>query len=713
VEASGLEAGGHARLLGVPVRVIVARGAAVHWPSVMDHNARDKIRRCGSDEARSGVTINVSVRTPSFDSAISQKRPVSEDLARSGALFGYETLTGKLSRSGFLLLALSNGLGALLQEATPSMRVARGSVAVLALLGYFWVRRGVPSYRARLLAGIAMTAWIIGSIAIETRDGWPPRIERVPPACVYLALAVDWRLALALFFGMFAALGGAYLTGYASLPPHFMVTAGNWLTVGVVLLFVVHLQLRFFAAGIADLMTSTRSLDLARAQAAAVTDELAHRVSERFAALVASLQAGPSAAVSAARGLAETLQQSRQRVPPEASLSFGKLRGRVISLRREMLRAFIVLGAVVIPLQVIRLWLSGMASMAYVVSGVFVLLLGIAWYVVRHPSHWRGASRITAVVLTLGFIVTFRHWIGIPDGPVVPPPVSLYLLAVVMLGVVTGDLWLMVVTGALMAISALLLAGSRGMMSVLVALIFLPAGVMITNLPSDLLAVIQKHQREALDAIRRRRRIVGTLFHDLANPLMVVALHLDEAVETGTSDIPEDVTVTVSRMQATIDAALGRIDAPEPLTVRALVDALIMIFRRPLETKELRLVCVGDLDAVIVANRTLLQDTVLANLFSNAIKFSPEGADITLHVYRGGGEVRMEVRDHGPGLPESVRLAVEAGRVAPSRIGSAGEVGSGYGLLLASDYLREMGGALSFEARQGGGLTVRVTLPAA
>ncbi|MFN5533303.1 MAG: DUF3417 domain-containing protein [Planctomycetaceae bacterium] len=65
------------------------------------------------------------------------------------------------------------------------------------------------------------------------------------------------------------------------------------------------------------------------------------------------------------------------------------------------------------------------------------------------------------------------------------------------------------------------------------------------------------------------------------------------------------------------------------------------------------------------------------------------------------------------GREEVERLAVEAGRVAPSRIGSAGEVGSGYGLLLASDYLREMGGALSFEARQGGGLTVRVTLPAA
>lgn len=648
-----------------------------------------------------------------LDSPLAQNRPVSEELARSGALFGYETLTGKLSRTGFLLVALSNGLGALLQEATPAMRLARAVVTVLGLLGYLWVRRGVPSFRARLIAGIVLSVWIVGSIALETRDGWPPRIERVPPACVYLALVVDWRLALALFFGTVAAVAGAYLSGFAEIPPHFSVVAGNWLVVGVVLLFVLRLQLRTFATGITDLVQSARSLDTAKEQAASVTEELAHRVSERVAALSAALPDGPTAALNAARALSDSLEQSRRRVPPEATLAFGKLRGRVVQLRRNLMQTFIVIGSVLLPLQAIRLLLADMAFMAAVVMSLLAILLGIVWYVRRDPTRWRPASRVAALVFFVGFVGTFQFWIGVPDGPVVPPSVSLYLLAIVMLGILTGEVRLMVITSTAMGVSALLIAGPRGVLTVLAGLIFIPAGVMITNLPSDLLAVIQAHRHDALEAIRRRRRIVGTLFHDLANPLMVVSLLLEDAREEGATETPEEVVSVVARMRATIDTALGRIEPQEPLTVRELVAALTTIFGRQLEAKQLRLLCVGDLDAAIVANRTLLQDTVLANLFSNAIKFSPAGADIILHVYCGSGEVRLEVRDQGPGLPDNVRVAVEAGRVAPSAVGSAGEMGSGYGLLLATDYLRDMGGTLTFEARREGGLTARVILPAA
>jgi signal transduction histidine kinase len=642
-----------------------------------------------------------------------QLRSTSDELAKSGALFGYETLTGQITRSGYLLLAVSNGIGAFLQNAGPGMQVARGVVAVLAVIGYFWVRRRVPSYRARVISGIALTIWIIGSITLETRNGWPPRLELVPPACVYLALVVDWRLALALFLGMIAAIAGAFGSGFAPLPPFLEVTAGNWVIVGSVLLFVVHLQLRAFASGIRDLVASSRSLETARAQAAEITDELAHGVTERVAALSASLAVGPEAAATAARALAVTLEQSRRRVPPEATLSFGKLRGRVVRLRRELLRAFTVLGTVLLPLQALRLWVAGVSTMTVLVMVLFTVLLGIALFVQRRPHYWRQASLVTAVVLCLGYVGTYRYWIAVPGSPIIPPSVSLNLLTIIMLGVVTGNLRLMIVPGGVMALIALLLAGSRGIMSVMACVIYIAAGVMLTNLPQDLLTAIQVHRREALDAIRRRRRIVGTLFHDLANPLQIVSLLLEDTRATGGRAIPEEIPGVVHRMRATIDAALGRIQPPEPIQVRELIEALVAVFRWQLDAKGLRLLCVGDVDAVIVGNRTLLQDTVLANLFSNAIKFSPAGAEITLHVYRGNGEVRLEVRDRGPGLPDTVRDAVEAGRVAPSHTGSAGESGSGYGLLLATDYLRDMGGALAFEPRADGGLTARITLAAA
>jgi signal transduction histidine kinase len=60
-----------------------------------------------------------------------------------------------------------------------------------------------------------------------------------------------------------------------------------------------------------------------------------------------------------------------------------------------------------------------------------------------------------------------------------------------------------------------------------------------------------------------------------------------------------------------------------------------------------------------------------------------------------------------------VKEAIRRGHTAASRPGSEGEGGNGYGLMLAREYVLEMGGELSFEDRPGGGLAARVRLRAA
>jgi len=138
---------------------------------------------------------------------------------------------------------------------------------------------------------------------------------------------------------------------------------------------------------------------------------------------------------------------------------------------------------------------------------------------------------------------------------------------------------------------------------------------------------------------------------------------------------------------------------------------MLAVFRSRLDTKSLVLVRSGAMGATVRGRRSLLQDSILANLVSNAIKFSPVGGTITVHAERSGECVTIEVRDQGAGLPSDVREAVEAGRVAPSRTGTTGEIGTGYGLLLARDYVQEMGGTLAFHHPESGGLTARIILP--
>jgi signal transduction histidine kinase len=246
--------------------------------------------------------------------------------------------------------------------------------------------------------------------------------------------------------------------------------------------------------------------------------------------------------------------------------------------------------------------------------------------------------------------------------------------------------------------------------------VYATLGVMLSSLQQAMLLAITTRRQEAMASIVRRRRLIGTLFHDLANPLQALAMLL-EPEEGGDStpdaSAPSDAMPLVHRMRATLDAALGQVQPPEQLTLSELVDALLSVFGARLAAKRIRLIPAWDANVSVLANRSILQDTVLANLLSNAIKFSPSDGTITIRGTRRGGEVRLEIGDEGPGLPESVRAAVMAGRVAPSAAGTSGEQGSGHGLLLTRDYLLEMGGTLTFDHPATGGLIATVTLSAA
>lgn len=110
---------------------------------------------------------------------------------------------------------------------------------------------------------------------------------------------------------------------------------------------------------------------------------------------------------------------------------------------------------------------------------------------------------------------------------------------------------------------------------------------------------------------------------------------------------------------------------------------------------------------------------VLLNLLSNAVRFSPAGGVVTVRSdgggeagERGDGRVRIEVCDHGPGIPSELlarlfvpfdRLGADAGR----------EGGAGLGLVLARRLTEAMGGTLELVSTVGAGTRITIGLPAA
>jgi len=117
-------------------------------------------------------------------------------------------------------------------------------------------------------------------------------------------------------------------------------------------------------------------------------------------------------------------------------------------------------------------------------------------------------------------------------------------------------------------------------------------------------------------------------------------------------------------------------------------------------------------DMTIVADSKMLQ-TVIRNLMSNAVKFTPIGGKVTLSAVKDGGKVLIVVQDNGVGIrPESKKKLFHINSTFSTN-GTNNEMGTGLGLILCNDYLKKMDSEIHLESELGKGSTFSFSLPLA
>ena len=112
----------------------------------------------------------------------------------------------------------------------------------------------------------------------------------------------------------------------------------------------------------------------------------------------------------------------------------------------------------------------------------------------------------------------------------------------------------------------------------------------------------------------------------------------------------------------------------------------------------------------VVADRERIGQ-VMANLLSNAAKFSPQEGVVDVSLACDECRVRVSVRDHGPGVPEEFHSRIFQKFAQSDSSDSRKRGGSGLGLAIARQIVEHCGGSIGYHAAEGGGSVFYFTLP--
>ncbi|MFD4376192.1 sensor histidine kinase [Streptomyces sp. NPDC059202] len=217
------------------------------------------------------------------------------------------------------------------------------------------------------------------------------------------------------------------------------------------------------------------------------------------------------------------------------------------------------------------------------------------------------------------------------------------------------------------------------------------------------------------ESLEQQRAFVADASHQLRNPLAALLLR----IELLALELPEDneeiasVRTEGKRLARVLDDLLDLALAEHAAAdlrltdVGALTAERIASWRPVADDKGVRLV--GECGAATGWADPVALSSALDAVVDNALKFTPEGEQVTVRVLPGKDLVEVVVADLGPGLTEE-----ELSRVGDRfwRSGRHQNVkGSGLGLSIARVLLTATGGGIAFAPNEPHGLRVTVTVP--
>jgi two-component system, sensor histidine kinase and response regulator len=236
---------------------------------------------------------------------------------------------------------------------------------------------------------------------------------------------------------------------------------------------------------------------------------------------------------------------------------------------------------------------------------------------------------------------------------------------------------------------------------------------------------LRRLRRELAEQLTLKERFMRFAGHDLRNPLCLILLSAEiarrQALKAGTPELSrhvENIAESAAQMRRIVDTFLGLRpagsaagQATRRVDLNLLAEAAVRQHAPAAERKQIA-VTTRLAEALPTARcDAALVYQAMANLASNALKFTPIGGGVVIATNRSAGGLRAEVHDTGPGIPEAERAQLFQEHVRLSPRPTGGEESNGLGLAIVRHLVEAEGGTVGAEFPAGGGSVFWFELP--
>lgn len=238
---------------------------------------------------------------------------------------------------------------------------------------------------------------------------------------------------------------------------------------------------------------------------------------------------------------------------------------------------------------------------------------------------------------------------------------------------------------------------------------------------------IQNDNIRLVDLNNKKDKLFSIIAHDLKNPIgglsmlgQALTTHYDNMTEEPKEKLIKVISESSKKTYSLLDNLLqwsrsetGLLELNKTrLKLKEIMESNLSLMREGINSKNMEVkIDLNDTDSAFADYNMI--NTVIRNLLTNAIKFTPKNG--TIHIYttknNDGTDIQLSIEDNGVGIPKDVCATLFDIDSRYTSRGTEDESGTGLGLKLCKEFIDKNDGRISIKSEVNLGSTFTIELP--